>query len=318
MCGSGPSPPQPPSASAHTPPQSRPCAYHSGCPLRAVPVPLSPPFQPCASFLRVGTTCQWHCPFPVPSCPPSELHPGPAEVCGGARLFLGERSAGPETHGHHPSSCPMRPAPRHPVTQHLHPTPVSLAPDPKAQGSRPLPGRRGQNTHTWQGWSGSPGEQVPVKGQAPMHTEELGPLPAALEPLPRPGQQQRQRVTRQVPQRWRHRQGCPHAPSGEVLEPTDQGERGQQARAPAGSASSVAAPAASSPSPHAGPSRKTGQQVGGGPRSLGRVLTLRHACLPSMEGVTSSEPRGGRNAVGRSGGTWCRRHPRLSRWRQRI
>lgn len=212
----------------------------------------------------------------------------------------------------------MRPAPRHPVTQHLHPTPVSLAPDPKAQGSRPLPGQRGQNTHTWQGWSGSPGEQVPVKGQASMHTEELGPLPAAPKVLPRPGQRQRQRVTRQVPQRWRHRQGCPHAPSGEVLEPTDQGERGQQARAPAGSASSVAAPAASSPSPHAGPSRKTGQRVGGGPSSLGWVLTLRHACLPSMEGVTSSEPWGGRNAVGRSGGTWCRRHPRLSRWCQNL
>lgn len=61
-----------------------------------------------------------------------------------------------------------------------------------------------------------------------MHTEELGPLPAAPEPLPRSSQ--RQRVTVAGPTDGGTAGGAPTAPSGEDLEPTDQGARRQQAR----------------------------------------------------------------------------------------
>lgn len=91
--------------------QSRPCAYHPGaqselslslCPLHS---------SPGASFLRVGTTCQWHRPFPVPSSRRSELHPGPAEVLEVPDSSWARGQLAPRPTGHHPSSCPTRPAP---------------------------------------------------------------------------------------------------------------------------------------------------------------------------------------------------------------
>lgn len=60
-------------------------------------------------------------------------------------------------------------------------------------------------------------------------------------------------------------------------------------------------PSSKQPLPTRRALQEDGTVSGGGSSSLGRVLTLRHACLPSMESVTSSEPWGGRSAVGHSG-----------------
>lgn len=233
----------------HTTPGAQSEPSLSLCPLHS---------SPGASFLRVGTTCQWHCPFPDPSCPPSELHPGPAEVCGGARLFLDERSAGPETHWAPPKLMPH--AASTATSGHAAPTPHPHQPSPKSQGPRVKAAPRAERAEhphlaglvgvtRRAGATQGPGlcvhrgagasSSCPRAPARPATVTVTGPTgmgaPPGVLPLPRVGR---------------------------FWSPQIRARR-QQARAPAGSASSVAAPQQAAPLHTPGPpGRRDSEWVG--------------------------------------------------------